>query len=311
MRYDSISGPPATSVDSNLVELQRRVHRAWHSFQSSRYSALGRAPPGLLTEAQVAAGDLDGDRRLVAASLLSETYQLAAIMLLKQGDSNLAWVAADRGMLQAERSENLLTIASGARILAYAALDARHHATARDLCVRAAARLEPGLRTDSPEYLSAYGALLLKAAIASARQGDRGATQELLDEAASAGQRLGCDSNHLWTAFGPTNVMVHRVSAALELVDGGTAVEFAKAIRPAQLPVLERRAHHLLDIARGYGLWGKATEATRTLLAAEKLAPEEVRIQPGVRTLVAELLHKQPRHIPELRALAGRVGAVA
>jgi hypothetical protein len=214
-------------------------------------------------------------------------------------------------MLQAERSENLLTIASGARILAYATLDARHPATARDLCVRAAARLEPGLRTGSPEYLSAYGALLLKAAIASAKQGDRSATQELLDEAASAGRRLGRDGNYLWTAFGPTNVAVHRVSAALELGDGGTAVEFAKAVRSAQLPVLERRAHHLLDIARGYGLWGKPTEATRTLLVAEKLAPEEVRIQPGVRTLVADLLHKQPRHIPELRALAGRVGAVA
>ncbi len=311
MRYDSISGPPATSVDTNLAELQRRVNRAWQSFQSSRYSALGRALPGLLTETQVAAEDLDGERRLVAASLLSETYQLAAIMLLKQGDSNLAWVAADRGMLQAERSENLLTIAGGARILAYAALDARHHATARDLCVRAAERLEPGLRTGSPEYLSAYGALLLKAAIASAKQGDRSGTQELLDEAASAGQRLGHDNNYLWTAFGPTNVAVHRVSAALELGDGGTAVEFAKAVRPAQLPVLERRAHHLLDIARGYGLWGKTAEATRTLLVAEKLAPEEVRIQPGVRTLVAELLHKQPRHIPELRALAGRIGAVA
>jgi transcriptional regulator with XRE-family HTH domain len=48
MRYDSISGSPATSVDTNLLELQRRVHRAWHSFQSSRYSALGGALPGLL-----------------------------------------------------------------------------------------------------------------------------------------------------------------------------------------------------------------------------------------------------------------------
>jgi len=161
---------------------------------------------------------------------------LAAIMLLKQGDPNLAWVAADRGMLQAERSGNLLTIAGGARILAYAALDARPHATARDLCVRAATRLEPGLRTGPPEYLSAYGALLLKAAIASAKQGDRSATQELLDEAGAAGQRLGCDGNHLWTAFGPTNVAVHRVSAALELGDGGTAVEFAKAVRPPSSP---------------------------------------------------------------------------
>jgi hypothetical protein len=73
---------------------------------------------------------------------------------------------------------------------------------------------------------------------------------------------------------------------------------------------VERRAHHLIDVASGYGQWGKNAEATRLLLVAERVAPEEVRVQPKVRKLVTELLHRERRRIPELRALAGRVGAL-
>jgi hypothetical protein len=122
---------------------------------------------------------------------------------------------------------------------------------------------------------------------------------------------LGRDANCMWTAFGPTNVRVHRVATSVELGDGGTAVEHAKHIRPTRLPSLERRAQCLVDIARGYGQWGRTSEATKVLLAAEQVAPEEVRVQPTVRSLVLELLHQQRRRDPELRRLAHRVGALS
>ena len=78
------------------------------------------------------------------------------------------------------------------------------------------------------------------------------------------------------------------------------------------LPVLERRAQHLVDVARGHGQAGGDEQALRALLTAEHLAPEEVRYQPAARALVAELLHRERAgRKPELRALAERVGAVA
>jgi hypothetical protein len=114
----------------------------------------------------------------------------------------------------------------------------------------------------------------------------------------------------MWTAFGPTNVRVHRVATSVALGDGGTALEHAKHIRPARLPSLERRAQCLVDIARGYGQWGRTSEATKALLAAERMAPEEVRVQPKVRSLVLDLLHQRRCRDPELRRLAHRVGAL-
>jgi hypothetical protein len=187
-----------------------------------------------------------------------------------------------------------------------------HFGKAKDLTIAAAGALEPDLGSGSPSQLSLYGALLLKGAMAAAHQGDGITSRALLGEADTIARRLGGDANHWFTAFGPTNVNVHRVSAAVALGDGGAAVQHATSVHPAQLPVLERRAQYLVDVARGYGQWSKDDQALRALLTAEQLAPEEVCYQPAARTLVTQLLHRE-RAGPnaELRALAERVGAVA
>jgi len=119
--------------------------------------------------------------------------------------------------------------------------------------VAAAGALEAELSSGSPAHLSLYGALLMKGAMAAAYQGDRVISRALLGEADTIARRLGGDANHWFTAFGPTNVNVHRVSAAVALGDGGAAVQHAKSAHPTQLPVLERRAQYLVDVARGYG----------------------------------------------------------
>ena len=125
-------------------------------------------------------------------------------------------------------------------------------------------------------------------------------------------QRLGEDRNDFWTVFGPTNVGIHRASVSVELGDAGRAVEQARPIDPSQLPLLERRVHHLLDLAQGFGQWRKDHEALDALLQAERLAPREVHLQPAVQRLVVELLHRERRTTkPQLRELARRVGVLA
>jgi hypothetical protein len=149
--------------------------------------------------------------------------------------------------------------------------------------------------------------------MAAAHQGDPITSRALLNEADTSARRLGADANHYFTAFGPTNVGVHRVSAAVALGDGGAAIEHAKkAVHPIYLPVVERRAQHLVDVACGHGQAGGDDQAFRALLTAEQLAPEEVRYQPTARALVTHLLHRERAgRKQELRALAERVGAVA
>ena len=74
-----------------------------------------------------------------------------------------------------------------------------------------------------------------------------------------------------------------------------------------RLPVVERRAHHLLDVALANALVDKPETALGTLLAAERTAPEEVRIDPGARALVSELRLRDRQHGSQLEDLAGRM----
>jgi tetratricopeptide (TPR) repeat protein len=228
------------------------------------------------------------------------------------GHSDLAWIAADRGILAAQQSEDRLVIAANSRTLAHALLAMGRHDKAQQVAVTALTTLEPGLGSARPAHLSIYGALLQTSAVVAARRGDRAGADEFLTEAATTAERLGEDRNDFWTVFGPTNVGIHRASVAVELGDAGLVVEQARAIDPSHLPSLERRAHHLLDLAQGYGQWRKDHQALDALLHAEQLAPQEVHQQPAVRRLVVELLHRERRATrPKLRALATRVGVLA
>ena len=203
-------------------------------------------------------------------------------------------------------------MAASTRMLAHALLAMGRHDKAQQVAVTALTTLEPSLGTGPPAHLSIYGALLQTSAVVAARRGDRAGANEFLTEADAIAQRLGEDRNDFWTVFGPTNVDIHRASVSVELGDAGQVVEQARTIEPAHLPSLERRAHHLLDTAQGYGQWRKDHQALDALLRAERLAPQEVHAQPAVQQLVVELLHRERRTTkPKLRELARRVGVLA
>jgi hypothetical protein len=67
----------------------------------------------------------------------------------------------------------------------------------------------------------------------------------------------------------------HPVSAAVALGDGGAALQHAKAVHPVQLPVVERRAQYLVDVARGHGQAGGDDQALRALLKAADMCALE------------------------------------
>jgi tetratricopeptide (TPR) repeat protein len=301
--------------DANVVDLgslDRQVQQAWQARQAAAYWQLGVLLPRVLTNAQLAARQHAGDRQRAANRLLAAAYQCVGFAMANTGHSDLAWIAADRGILAAQQTEDRLVLAATSRTLAHALLAMGRHDKAQQIAVTALTTLEPGLGTALPAHLSIYGALLQTSSVVAARRGDRAGATEFLTDAAMIAQRLGGDRNDFWTVFGPTNVGIHRASVAVELGDAGRVVEQARAIDPSQLPSLERRTHHLLDIAQGYGQWRKDHQALDALLNAEQLAPQEVHHQPAVRRLVVELLHRERRTTkPRLRELATRVGVLA
>jgi len=290
----------------DLGELYRRVNSGWCAFQASQYALLADQLPATLDDAQLAARRHDGRERPAAAGLLSLLYQLATVALLKLGDVQTAWLAADRGITAAERCEQPLVLGSAGRMLTYVFLDAGECDKALQLGLNAAEALERTPRAGATR-LSVLGALYLKCAVAAARRGDRSSAIKLLSKADRAARELDADRNDFWTAFGPTNVAVHTVSVAVELGEHRYVLKHARRVHLSRLPVPERRASHLLDVATAHGQSRQDTEAIQLVLAAEKLAAEEVHLRPTTRALIGDILHRAPMVDGELRQLADRL----
>jgi hypothetical protein len=113
----------------------------------------------------------------------------------------------------------------------------------------AAAVMQPELGDANSEYLSVYGTLFLAGAMDAARADDRATTQTFIREADEAAQRLGADANHMWTAFGPTNVAVHCVATAGELGDIQIAADLGSraVLLEAEQAAPEQVRHHYLS----------------------------------------------------------------
>ncbi|WP_093813923.1 helix-turn-helix domain-containing protein [Streptomyces sp. 2133.1] len=269
-------GTPADGEPPTVEALRSDVGEVWDAYQASRYGFAARQLPLLLADALLAVRACAGTAREEANGLLAMTYQGAAMVLGKLGENELAWIAADRGLAAAQQSGNNVIIGSLFRSVTHCLLSTGRFETAAQLVRDAAGYLQPGLAEPNPAYLSVYGTLFLTGAMAAARAEDRATTQEFLREAESAATRLGANGNHMWTAFGPTNVQIHRVATAGELGDIQIAAELGPQVDTSGLPV-ERRVRHSLEVARALSAWNRTDDALAVVLDAEQLAPEQVR----------------------------------
>ena len=233
-------GPPPDDEPPALKDLRTNVKEILDAYQASRYGFATRRLPLVLADALAASRAYSGHRREEAHALLALTYQGAAMVLGKVGESELAWIAADRGLAAAQYSGQSAVTGSLFRAVTHCLLATGRFTPAVQLVNDAAAVMQPGLGTANDEYLSVYGTLFLAGAMAAARAEDRETTRSFLREADEAAQRLGTDANHLWTAFGPTNVAIHRVATAGELGDIQIAADLGQRIDTSDLPV-ERR----------------------------------------------------------------------
>jgi hypothetical protein len=139
-----------------------------------------------------------------------------------------------------------------------------------------------------------YGILLLQASMAAARIGDMATVRDLLAGAEEAAKLIGSDQNHYWTSFGPTNVQLHRVATAVEMGEGRLAIDVHESMDIDAFGALmpERRAHHYLDVARGYALVGDVSKASEMLLEGDRLAPSEIRCRPLAREVLSDILRR-------------------
>ncbi|SDU62829.1 Helix-turn-helix domain-containing protein [Amycolatopsis marina] len=302
---------PQPGEPPRLDALAAELATQWGDYQNSRYARLIQRLPLLITETQTACQHYGhtSDDGVRAHTLAASAHQLATAFLTKLGEADLASISASRGLAAAHVSGSDLMIGSLYRSVAHALLSIGEFEQAVALSRAAADRLEPGLGTATPEYLSVYGMLHLVGAVASSRRDNRADTTAFLAEADQAATRVGHDANHLWTAFGPTNVTIHRMTTAMELGDVQVAVHLGPRVNTHGLPV-ERQARHAIETARAYVRWNRTDDALDVLLAAEQDAPEQVRYHRLSRILVREMI-RLPRPATRAVELAYRMGVHA
>ena len=287
----------ATDADERPVHvdaLAAATDRARGHYQDCRYAQLAGELPALIQQLNIACSSFDGDVRDRAHGLSADAHHVAASLMLKRGDLGLAALAADRSMRAAIASGDPVAIASSARIVTHALMNGGHHATAINTATSYATRLDHDLPDSTPDSISVYGSLLLRGAIAASLDDNRPTAHELLAEAEDAARRLGHDANHRWTAFGPVNATLHRISIAVTLGDAGTAIDLARGVSPAAITVTERKATLFIDIARAFMQLRRHENAYLSVRAAHEIAPEEVTGRAAVRTLVRDLVATAP-----------------
>lgn len=304
----------AESSDSgpDVEQAARYVEQVWLEYQAGRVGRVVAALPHLIETAQRLedAADPSGEGWAVSARV----HHLASTTLSKVGEVDLAWIAAERAMHAAEQTDDPLVLASAARAGTHAFLANGRFDDAIDLGGTAAGWLRERMDDADPAALSLFGMLQLRTATAASRRQERAATVELLQTADTAAQQLGEDANHWQTMFGPTNVQLHRLAAALELGDVAYVAETGPQVDASHMPP-ERHATHLIDTARALSLVARDDEALATLLQAEGVAPQLVRQNPSVRETVKALYRRHPvtggRRSSPLLGLALRCRAVS
>ncbi|GHH56195.1 helix-turn-helix domain-containing protein [Streptomyces candidus] len=325
-RHDVITGTvDSDDADPLPVEtLRNRLVHARSAFEAGKYASLGTAVPQLLIDTNRAAARHDGDEQLGAFRVLSMTLNLAESASIKFGAPDLASQCGNRAVAAAERSEDPVMMGLAACHLSDAM---NHHGqapAAQAFAVAAAGRLTSDLLTAGADGLSVLGTLYLKAAMAQATAAQSApdtrtatAVPIYLDQADDYAAQLGDGGGvpafgaQTWTSFGATNVGLYRVAASVQLSKGEDAVTAAGDISAAARAALprERRAHHLVDLARAYQQVGRRAKAVDTLLDAEREAKEEVICRPRTKQLVEDLrLLGAGSAEGRLQALAGRCG---
>jgi len=263
------------------------------------FAAAAPTLPGLLRDA---AG--------FGPALRAEALHAAASVLRSIGYHDLAWRAVDLALVDARTAadDRLLSACQHLRLLtmpaeAYQVKSAEAQRGYEELQARAS----------DPAARRGYGALHLHAALAQAQSRRPDLVADHLAEARSVARTLGepVRPGGLSMGFGPTNVTLWAMSAALEAGEYRHVVDLAGMVHLPDLPDASRQSSYHLDLGRALAhLPGRDRDAVVALAQAEAVAPQYMRVLPAARHAVAALVGRarQRAVARDLRRLADRMG---
>ncbi|WCN80247.1 helix-turn-helix domain-containing protein [Micromonospora sp. LH3U1] len=298
-------GRPASS----LAQLDDQAGYAWAAYRHGHHPRVLRLLPDLLDASRQVCHTQTGNA--CAAALLVRVYRLAAQVLVKVGEADLAWLAADRAMSAAAGDPWRAGLATISLAQALRALCQGRLAMTAAVTAVHQLDLAPS-QVSRPDGTVLTGTLLIEAALAAAVSGDASAAGELTERVA----HLACadgERHHDGTAFGPTPVDLARALVAMWIGDHQLAVvihQRATSGNAWHLLPAEYRAAHLIDVTRAHLDLGDPHAAGRALVAADRIAPMETRIRPASRAALTAVLRAGPT-AADVARLAATMGLSA
>ncbi|MFI9643578.1 helix-turn-helix domain-containing protein [Micromonospora sp. NPDC051925] len=309
---------PEQAIDPTmLAEVRQRVAYIHSLYQRGNYAEMIRELPNTIEQADFLTRVCADNHRIRAAAVLAAANLAASKVAVKLGDPSLAWIAADRAArIATDQAEDTALVGAAAFSVGTALLAMPNRTDSAEAVVLSALDHVTGNpHPHESRTLSIQGALTLLAALVAARQARPDAAERHLDEAYALAQRIGADRNDLWTGFGPTNVMIHRINIAARTDRPQLAVHLGEQLDTSSLPkaLMSRRAQVHLDLAAAYATSADSDPAAVLhLLEAERIAPQTVHVHARTRHLIGDLLARERRAVtPGLRALAERAEITA
>jgi transcriptional regulator with XRE-family HTH domain len=287
--------PIPETAPRGWAELKADAREISRLRQAGKHIEVATRLPALLLETTVNAVEATGTQREHFFEILAVLLFAAHSVTYKTGYEDLSTVVEDRLSWAAEQSADPLM----AGLAAWARTQSLLRTGAYDVGQRLLERADDAVdaRTDGSDGQRMAGALHLRRAILAARAGNAATSESHLNAAREFADRIGADSDGGWhqLTFGPSNVGIHDVAAAIEIGDGPAALDRAESLRlPTTIPAI-RASHHYMDLSRAYLWQGRHDRSLACLHKARELAPQQTRHHPTTREVLRMLLRAHRR----------------
>jgi transcriptional regulator with XRE-family HTH domain len=240
-----------------------------------------------------------------ARAALWDGYRIAASLAGRFRQFDLAAIASERHVQLAPATDDPLRVAVSA-----------YHRSTRHLQfgdfragLRALDRARAYLDT-TPAGRAVEIQLDLRSAVLAARSGDVSEADGFIAEARriTADQRTPLAAPYPNIDASPLNIAVHWCAVPVENYDSAEAVRRARQVQIVDRTRPERVAHHHIDMARAWLLYGDRDQVLANLNTARRTLPAETRRHPAVRETVLALAESDRRTTDSLASFARWAG---
>ncbi|GAB3474554.1 helix-turn-helix domain-containing protein [Nocardiopsis coralliicola] len=273
------------------AELMRIVERGYGAYFTGEFGALAALVPDLL--ARCRSSEAEHGQAAVAAPY-AHAYDLASALLVHTGRVDAALAGVERAILTARNGDDEYRPTSFLGTYAWVLLHQGRYAAAEDLVVRAAEGIAPRMGEREPRRLSAWGGLLMQAAVVAGSDGRSGDAKAHLRAANSAAVQMDGDRRDYWISFGPTQLAVQATHIHTVLEQPTEALKASRRVDRRELMSIQW-GRHLLDVAKSHELGRRTDEAIAAARAAQSVSDEWFRHQRVAASLVKDLRQRKAR----------------